>query len=147
MPERFIVVGSNIIENNGKILMVKEGKEIADDKWNLPAGSMENFENPEECAVREAKEETNLNIKPLHLVGIYIDTSDNNEEKVINFVFYSKSKGEKVHINKNDTVKDFKWFNPEEIKNLDLRADYIKQAIKDFSKNKSFQKDLISDLS
>lgn len=46
-----------------KVLLVHHKKF---DKWLQPGGHIEKFENPIECAIREIKEETGLNIKFLN---------------------------------------------------------------------------------
>ena len=54
------------IEKDGKYLMlhrVKKHNDINEGKWIGVGGHAENQETPEECLVREVKEETGLNIK------------------------------------------------------------------------------------
>lgn len=133
IPERFIVVGSNLVLNQeNDILLVKESKEVAKDQWNLPAGSMESKDgNPRRCAVREALEETRLEVNPEDFLGVYIDTTEDNSEKVLNFVYISRIEDQEPVVREEDSVKDLRWFNPEEIEELDLRARYIEEAVND----------------
>ena len=39
--------------------------------WDLPAGKLENNETPEECLIREVKEETGFTLTNMKLVGIF----------------------------------------------------------------------------
>ena len=59
-----------IIENN-KILLVKRAIEPKRGLWSLPAGFIEINESVEQCAVREVKEETNLDVELDGLIGVY----------------------------------------------------------------------------
>ncbi|NOZ62959.1 MAG: NUDIX hydrolase [Calditrichaeota bacterium] len=52
-----------ILFQNDEILLVKRKFPPQAGDWTLPAGFMEYWESPEECAIRETKEETNLDIR------------------------------------------------------------------------------------
>lgn len=67
--ERIILnVATAIIKKNNKILIQKRSD---NGLFSLPGGCMELDETLEECVVREVKEETNLDVIPKRLVGIY----------------------------------------------------------------------------
>lgn len=61
------------VRNNGKTLMLYRNKKENDyheGKWNGLGGKFEQGETPEECAIREVKEECGLTIKNPTLKGI-----------------------------------------------------------------------------
>ena len=58
-----------ICMNEDKLLLVKRAVEPARGKWGLPGGFIELGETPNEGAIRELKEETNLDGKPIRLLG------------------------------------------------------------------------------
>lgn len=60
-----------ILMNNQQIVLVKRKYEPRKGMWSLPAGFMEFGETTEQTAVREAKEETNLDIKVTDLFGVF----------------------------------------------------------------------------
>ncbi len=62
-----------ILIEDGKLLLVKRAKEPFKGEWALPGGRIEENETAEQCAVREMKEETGLDVEPVRLVGIYSD--------------------------------------------------------------------------
>lgn len=57
-----------IFEPEGRILLVRRSD---DGLWCLPCGWVEPNESPEEAAVREAREETGLEVRPRQLVGVF----------------------------------------------------------------------------
>ena len=58
-----------ICPDNNEILLVKRAFEPAKGAWSLPGGFMELNETPEDAAVRELKEETNLYGSVVKLLG------------------------------------------------------------------------------
>jgi 8-oxo-dGTP diphosphatase len=59
-----------VVEEGGKILFVERVMEPRQGYWTLPAGFVDAGEDPAQAAVREVKEETNLDIRDLELLGI-----------------------------------------------------------------------------
>lgn len=59
------------VVHQGKILLVRRTMHPEIGKWSIPAGFLDAGENPEETAVREALEETNLHVAIEELVGVY----------------------------------------------------------------------------
>jgi ADP-ribose pyrophosphatase YjhB (NUDIX family) len=57
-----------IFDGEGRILLVRRSD---DGLWCLPCGWVEPNESPEEAAVREAREETGLEIQARQLVGVF----------------------------------------------------------------------------
>jgi ADP-ribose pyrophosphatase YjhB (NUDIX family) len=57
-----------IFDDGGRILLVRRSD---DGLWCLPCGWVEPNESPEEAAVREAREETGLEIQARQLVGVF----------------------------------------------------------------------------
>ena len=57
-----------IFDREGRILLVRRSD---DGLWCLPCGWVEPNESPEEAAVREAREETGLEVQSQQLVGVF----------------------------------------------------------------------------
>ena len=68
-------VGVIIVENN-EVLLVQRKFEPRKGGWTLPAGFVEYDEFVEDCAVRELKEETNLDVELTGLFGAYSAMDD-----------------------------------------------------------------------
>ena len=69
-----------IMRDADAILLVRRKYEPRQGDWSLPAGFVEWGESPDETAVREAKEETNLNIKLSELYGVFRARGEENYE-------------------------------------------------------------------
>ena len=62
-----------ILIEGGKVLLVKRGRDPFKGEWAIPGGRIEENERAEDCLRREMKEETNLDVEPVRLVGLYSD--------------------------------------------------------------------------
>ena len=60
-----------ILRRDGEILLVQREFEPHAGDWSLPAGFVEWGESPDETAVREAREETGLEVAVRELYGVY----------------------------------------------------------------------------
>jgi ADP-ribose pyrophosphatase YjhB (NUDIX family) len=65
------IVAGAVVSHEGKILLCKRAIEPRAGFWTLPAGFLENHEQPEEGAKREAFEEAVARIELDGLIGIY----------------------------------------------------------------------------
>jgi len=72
-----------ILQRQGDLLLVKRKYEPCAGMWSLPAGFVEMGESPEHCAVREVKEETNLDIFLDGLFGVYPAMDDPRSQVVV----------------------------------------------------------------
>lgn len=72
-----------IITENNKILLVKRKYDPFKGDWSLPAGFIEYEESPEKCALRETKEEVNLDIKIKKLFNVYSGSDDPRTNAVL----------------------------------------------------------------
>lgn len=111
-----------IIKSADKILILKRGKNASwmPSKWNLPGGIIENNETPEEAAIREAKEETNINVSGLTLIDKFLDP-----EKWTIYFFKTKNYSGKISLTENS---NYKWITKNELNNYDF-VPYVKEVI------------------
>lgn len=57
-----------IVDDEGRILLMKRAD---NQKWCMPCGLEEVGESPAQCAIREAKEETGLDVRIVQLVDVF----------------------------------------------------------------------------
>lgn len=88
-----------IKNNNDELLIIKDLKGV----WHFPGGKKEIGETDIECAIREAKEEVNLDILELEEVYDATFIFDNIEWKG-HFYFVNKVRGE-IFLNEPNKVK------------------------------------------
>ncbi|MGD8414569.1 MAG: NUDIX hydrolase [Candidatus Latescibacterota bacterium] len=84
-------VGVIIVENN-EVLLVQRKFEPRKGGWTLPAGFVEYDEFVEDCAVRELKEETNLDVELTGLFGAY-SAMDDPRVRVVLLLYTGKRTG------------------------------------------------------
>lgn len=149
--QTFGVAGA-IIEKDGKILLVRETKEIAKGKWNHPSGWIEVGEDPIETVKREIKEETGFNFTPTHILGVYSLFKKDLKEKfnitphAIKIIFVGNISNERTN-ELHDDVSENKWFSSEEIDKMDkdtLRHLDIKKMVKEYFADKRYPLELLS---
>jgi len=88
-----ILISRACIVHDGKVLVVKRAN---NDKYNpgkftLPGGKIELGETPEEACIREAKEETNLDVEILKFRNLSEFRSLDSHHHIIVFEFLCKA--------------------------------------------------------
>jgi 8-oxo-dGTP diphosphatase len=72
---------------DGSIVLVKRAYEPFKGYWALPGGLLKFNESVEDTAIREAKEETGLDIKLENLIGVFSDPKRDPRGHVISISF------------------------------------------------------------
>jgi ADP-ribose pyrophosphatase YjhB (NUDIX family) len=101
-----------LIVEGGGVLLVQRAHEPFLGQWMLPAGFVEYGEFAEESAVREAEEETNLQVELRGLWGFYFGTDD--PRNVAHLAVYAarRAAGE---LRAGDDAIDARFFRPDEL--------------------------------
>jgi len=138
-----LICGAMVVDDNGRIAMVKEAKRSAYGKWNWPAGKIRPKEGIIAAARREVKEETNLDIKILGLIGVYRDMTDN----AIRVVFLARPVGGKIRYQRGELL-DARWFTEQELWKLSdkqLRRADMKKVFRDWKSGKLYPLSVIKE--
>lgn len=122
-------------ENTEKILLVK----MHNGNWGFPKGHIENNETKEETAIREVREETNVNIKIIPNFEREIKYIPNEKTIKKVTIFAGITQDEDVKIDTFE-IEAFQWCTYEEALKLvtyKLQKDVLEKARKVFVKSKT----------
>lgn len=114
-------------EDTTYILLIKRRNEPFKNCWALPGGFMNMDETADECARRELKEETGLDVSSVFQIGAYSAVDRDPRSRVVSVAFYTDVDGrQKVH--GGDDAAQAEWFDTNDLP--DLAFDH-KQIIND----------------
>lgn len=109
-----IVIGALIYNEENKIFLGKSNK--WGDRWIVPGGHLELGETFVECIKREVREETNLEISNIELIGIQesIFSEEFHKKRHMIFLDYCCLANNSSSIKLNDEIQEYIWIKPEE---------------------------------
>lgn len=82
-----------LLVREGKVLLVKRGKEPFRGCYALPGGFVEYGEKAEDCVVREVREETGLETEVLRLMGAYSEMGRDPRGHLVTLLYLLREKG------------------------------------------------------
>lgn len=133
--EGIVLVASVSIIRDDQVLLIRENKPTAVNKWNFPSGHIEYGEDILYAARREVNEETGLEVKLIGTTGVYNFISSTNDQ-VILFHFIGEVTGGSIHL--EEEISDCQWIKLQELEqfdNNDLREpSVLKQIINNLLK-------------
>jgi 8-oxo-dGTP diphosphatase len=85
-----------LVLKDGKLLLIRRGRDPYKGKYALPGGIVEYGETVEDCVVREVEEETGLRTAVERLVGVYSDPRRDPRGHFITLLFELRATGGKL---------------------------------------------------
>ena len=125
-----------IIEKDNEIVLIRHKNDWFKDKLGMPGGHVEYGETVEHAAIREAKEETSLDVKLKEILGIYSDPKRDERGHKVTTVFiaeYVKGK-----LKGGDDASDANWYDANNLPFGQMAGDHP-QILKDYLKWKKSQ--------
>ncbi len=111
-----------VITDGTRVVLVKRGREPFKGKWVFPGGFIDYGETAEHAAVREALEETGMEVEITGILGVYSAPDRDPREHHVNIVFLSRP------VNGipqgGDDADDAKWVKLDDLKPGDLAFDH-----------------------
>ncbi len=115
-----VVLGFDGKEIN--VLLVERGVEPYRGRWAFQGGFLKMDETVEECALRELREETGLNLSFLKQVKVFSAVRRDPRERVLSVAFYALVRHSEVRA--GDDAAKAKWFPVNEVQDMDLAFDH-----------------------
>ncbi len=104
---RITTVDSVIIRGN-EVLLQKRSFGMFKNSWVLPGGRVESEEDTWGACVREAKEETGLEVRIIRMVGFYDDPRRDPEKHAVSMAFLCRPVGGRLR--KSSEATEIGWF-------------------------------------
>lgn len=109
-------VGTMIIRNEMLLLGLRASAH-GKDSWCFPGGHLEFGETPEECAIRETKEETGLDISEVKRGPWLSDFFPENNAQYITLFMIGRYSGGEPELREKDKCKTWGWFSYRDLPN------------------------------
>lgn len=117
------------------VLLIERANEPFKGCWAFPGGFMDMEENAEDCARRELKEETGMEVRSLKYLGTFSEVNRDPRGRTITIAYYAVV--EKSEVVGADDASQARWFPIDLIPSLAFDHDKILQmALEEIKKDK-----------
>jgi 8-oxo-dGTP diphosphatase len=100
-----------LVDGEGRVLLGRRAREPLAGLWDVLGGFMEPGETPEECVVRELREETGLAVTVGRYLGGFADVYGDEGDATMNLAFVCSQAGGEPR--PADDVSELTWFAPD----------------------------------
>jgi ADP-ribose pyrophosphatase YjhB (NUDIX family) len=116
------VAAAVLVEQDGRVLLVRRANEPFRGLWTLPAGFINGGEDPAEAAARECLEETGLSVRVTRVLEII---SGREHPRGADFIIIYQAAVIAGELKADDDVDAVEWFERENLPSLAFRATQI----------------------
>jgi len=136
-----------IVENDGKFLLVEETTDRGN-RFNQPAGHLEDNETLLEAVVRETLEETAYAFNPTALLGIYHWKHEHNDTTYLRFAYIGEVSNHQPDLALDEGIIRTVWMTVEEIreKAMLMRSPQVLTCIEDYLSGRRFPLSVVTHL-
>jgi len=117
-----VTVDAWIVDERGRLLLVRRGRPPFEGLWGLPGGFLEWKERTEECCARETLEETGLEVRVGELLGVY--SAPDRDPRGHNVTVLYAAAPVRGTAKGGDDAAEAKWFNPRELERVEFAFDH-----------------------
>ena len=123
-----------IIERDDKLLLVRRKKDPFKGSLSFPGGKVDEGEKVEDALKRELKEETNFDIEPTDILGVYSDPSRDPRGHRVSITFIATIKSGEAKA--ADDAESIVWLPINEQQDLAFDHNKILNAYRQWKKTK-----------
>lgn len=136
-----------IVEDNGKFLLVEETTDRGN-RFNQPAGHLEDNESLIEAVVRETLEETAYTFEPTSLLGVYQWKHEHNDTTYLRFAYIGNVSNHQPQLGLDDGIIRTVWMSAEEMRNNAnlMRSPQVLTCIEDYLSGRHFPLSVVTHL-
>ena len=120
-----LTVDAVIVIKKGYLLLIRRKNPPFQGEYALPGGFVDIGETVESACVREAKEETNIKVKIIKLIGIYSDPKRDPRGHTVSIAFLCEPKTKKEVPKAQDDAADLDVVPFSKVPNLKLAFDHM----------------------
>ena len=113
-----------IYDDDLNFILIKRKNEPYKNYWALPGGFVEYGESVENAAIREAKEETNIDVKLDKLVNVYSKPDRDPRGHTITIAYTAK--GDLKEMKADSDAEDIAIFSKEKLEKYNIAFDHTK---------------------
>ncbi|WP_298500688.1 NUDIX hydrolase [uncultured Methanobrevibacter sp.] len=126
-----------IFDDNLNFILIKRKNDPYKGYWALPGGFVDYGEKVENAAIREAKEETSIDVELKNLVNVYSEPDRDSRGHTVSIVYTAT--GDFTNRKADDDACDIAIFSSEKLDEINLAFDHekiIRDCLKTLKKNK-----------
>lgn len=120
-----LTVDAVIVIKKGYLLLIRRKNPPFQGEYALPGGFVDIGETVESACVREAKEETNIKVKIIKLIGVYSDPKRDPRGHTVSIAFLCEPKTKKEVPKAQDDAADLDVVPFSKVPNLKLAFDHM----------------------
>ena len=136
-----------IVEDNGKFLLVEETTDRGN-RFNQPAGHLEDNESLIEAVIRETLEETAYTFNPEALLGIYHWKHEHNDTTYLRFAYIGSVTNHQPNLALDEGIIRAAWMTIDEIRSNAalMRSPQVLTCIEDYLNGQQFPLSVVTHL-
>jgi 8-oxo-dGTP pyrophosphatase MutT (NUDIX family) len=136
-----------IVEDNGKFLLVEETTDRGN-RFNQPAGHLEDNESLIEAVIRETLEETAYTFKPESLLGVYHWKHEHNDTTYLRFAYIGSVSCHQPDLALDEGIIRTVWMTIDEIQSnaMLMRSPQVITCIEDYLTGQKFPLTVVTHL-